>query len=327
MRNLISLAVSLLLAACGANVVQQPANVQTAANVRTSASSLEPQPFSSSEKLSSLGTAPASESVPRALERFAQMRLHSRTPQSVIPAGGAHGYAGIYLYGSGPYTGIYSVHSVYLPNTQLTIPYPSGAAAGGQELIFAPTTKIPNGCLENGSTYFSQGGNQTFAYFYVFDFCGAGGFVYLRGLDASFERDYVRRLEDVPSYVVESMANGSATNPASTWRSLLYNFSANRWDLVYTQTGSALDNFGWSIFEYYFLQGPCPPSLPLMQARQIKLYDPVLNQWVHATSGLSGFQTVTGPGGLYTCFVQHPVSYGFNLVHPDWWWTVTSTGS
>jgi hypothetical protein len=250
-------------------------------------------------------------------------RTHGRTPQSIVQEDD-HSDVGVTFSGGNRYTGIYSIHSVYTPNEQLNMTFPAGQS--GQELLYSPTTKMPDGgCLENGTYYLSVDPAQTFAGFYIFDFCGTGGFAYFHDIDAAFHRAYVRNLNDVPSYVVQELADRRVLTANTVWTTYLYNFASSRWDAVFREAGRTGGLAGWSIFESYYLPGQCP-SLPTMQARQIQLYDPQRG-WIHVTASMPDTSVDTGGGGTLDCFNLAPVSYKFTFVKSNWWWRVSSTGN
>jgi hypothetical protein len=235
-----------------------------------------------------------------------------RSTHDVVTGDSTHQDAGVQSNDTSgsPVSGVRAFHSVYSP-AAIDLE-PSG---GLTQFLYAPTTKGPNGdCLEFGTAYVDSGGG-TSANFYVFDFC-VGGFELSIPIDANFMSTYTRERNGFTVYNAETIQG------SGTWYALLYNYARHRWECVYTTSGTAGNNF-WSIFEFYFNPGPCPPQ-PTFVAQDIRFYDPTQGTWNRTTpnDGTGVSQTLGPPG---SCFIA-PATYHITFPDPNYNWHVTSKG-
>lgn len=248
---------------------------------------------------------------------------HGMTPFSSVHNPNDHEDAGISFQDSGQYTSIYAVHTLY-PTFNLA--YPPGQS--GNEYLFAPTTK--SGCLENVTVYVN-GGSGTQPQFSVFDWCNNGGYILVMNIDSAFVSKYVRTLPNGDTaYVTEIYTAAKKPHTGTVWKSLIFDNLSGRWDTMTSlkQQNPPVYN-GWSIFETYFLPGPCATT-PQIEATHIKLYDTVTQTWQLMTPSLPGLTTgvATGPPG--DCFIADstgPATYRFKLTSPDYSWKVHSRKS
>lgn len=233
-----------------------------------------------------------------------------RSTPGVVTSDSTHQDAGIESSDTSgsPVDGVRAFHSVY-SSTAIDLE-PSG---GVMQYLYAPTTKGPNGdCLEFGTAYTDSGGG-TNANFYVFDFC-VGGFELSIPIDANFMSTYTRERNGFTVYNAETIQGNG------TWYALLYNYTRHRWECVYSTSGTAGNN-AWSLFEFYFNPGPCPP-LPEFAAQDIRFYDPSQDAWIRTTPGDgTGISQTLGPPG--SCFTA-PVAYNITFPDPNYTWHVTS---
>jgi hypothetical protein len=245
---------------------------------------------------------------------------HGMSPFSSVHYPGDHEDAGVGFQDSGRYTSIYAVHTLY-PTFNLA--YPSGQS--GNEYLFAPTTKA--GCLENVTVYVN-GGSGTQPQFSVFDWCNNGGYILVLNIDNTFVNKYVRKLSNGDTaYVTEVYTAASKPRAGTVWKSLIFNNLTGHWDTMKSLIQQNPPTYnGWSIFETYFLPGPCPTT-PAIAATRIKQYDTVTKTWRLMTPTLPGLSTsvTTGPPG--DCFVADstgPATYRLKLISPDYSWKVHS---
>ena len=245
---------------------------------------------------------------------------HGMTPFSSVHNPGDHEDAGVTFQGSGRYTSIYAVHTLY---PTFSLAYPPGQS--GNEYLFAPTTK--SGCLENVTVYVN-GGSGTQPQFSVFDWCNNGGYILVKNIDNTFANKYVRTLSNGDTaYVTEIYTAAKKPHTGTVWKSLIFDNLTGRWDTMISLRQQNPPTYnGWSIFETYFLPGPCPTT-PQIGATHIKLYDTVTETWQLMTPSLPGLTTgvATGPPG--DCFIADstgPATYRFKLISPDYSWKVHS---
>ncbi|MDQ6941744.1 MAG: hypothetical protein M3169_04415 [Candidatus Eremiobacteraeota bacterium] len=146
------------------------------------------------------------------------------------------------------YAGVYAMQSGYQG-----FKVADGTAVLGQDprgfpyynVVFADTTKEPNGCFESGSGFWS--GTSAF---YVFDFCRGGGqFIVVKLFQTSEWFAYARNYADgTQSYTIENYRSSDGADHA-----MLYNNQNNVWEEIATEPpGAAVsDTSGWSFTEYY----------------------------------------------------------------------------
>jgi hypothetical protein len=273
--------------------------------------------------------------------RHAQLRS-TRSPLSSVVANvdadTEHGADGIWLDAGGSYRALYAVHTVY-PPAEVHLPLPAGAT--GQQTLFAPTTHMPNGaCLENGNAYYTYNGVLV-GQFYVFDFCmNPPTYAFLTALDDNFFAEYVRYVnrdkktgekEVLPYYITQIVASNKASQPLgprTTWTAMLYNHTTKSWDRVYSNVGSTGASLGgWSIFENYFVVGPCPRIGPKFSIDALKLYNGDTHRWEFAAPQMTETTTSVNPFAQSNCFQDDATglaSYGFALKDPNYEWEVVT---
>ncbi len=250
--------------------------------------------------------------------RFIEQRFR-RTPLSVVGPND-HEDAGIGFQGDGRYTSLYAIHEVHVG---LQVPYPAGQT--DTAFLYAPTTK--DGCFENVTAYATTPAGTT-EDLGVFDWCNNGGFVAGVTIDERFTRLYVRKIGGVPSYVTEIYAHDLHPHTGTKWCSLIYNFVTHRWNEIYelAQQPAAPDYNGWSIFEFYFVPGPCP-KLPSISAWSLSLYDTHVRRWRLITPSLPQLSTSTIDGPPGSCFIDNSplgAMYILNRLIPNYYWNVIS---
>jgi hypothetical protein len=224
-----------------------------------------------------------------------------------------HEADGVFLFpnsdGQAPsYTAIFSAQTAY-EATQNPAPYPAGASGGAT--AFTPTTHLAwGGCSETGTAYQDLNPpNGLEAYFYIFSFCGSGGFPYTYQIDSEFLKNYVRFIEKpYPQYVVETFSDRAVPDVRATWYTVLYNFRTHRYDVVghVSSKGTMIsgNSFGWSISELYAAAGPCPLVAPTLLSG-LSLYDAASREWQPVTPGLidGAYSFVSQEGGSSnSCF-------------------------
>jgi hypothetical protein len=247
-----------------------------------------------------------------------------------------HQAAGFQTVGKtgGRYTGIMATHVVYPPGT-VSLALPPNAS--GTQTLYAPTTKVPNGCLEVGTEYVSNGTLTTPA-LYVFDFCRAdrtqdvqSGFTTFE-IDDAFIAVYAPAGSDgVHRYTVMARTDDASPSSSSLWYAAIRNPRTDAWDpLLQSERAVPSRQDFWSIFEPWFVPGQCPKSLPPFEASAIKLFDPATKQWIDARGALptvdfEPLDAVSEPG----CFRRDDsggASYTFTPDRSNARWSVTSTG-
>ncbi len=245
-----------------------------------------------------------------------------------------HEASGIYTNTGGggpfPYNAFYAVETGY-EFSQAPFPYPSGVV--GLEQAFSPTIHGGwGGCLEDSTYYRNDDATDRSAHFTVFNFClAAPTFIFDTQITSAFVSQYEGRLPNgEQGYVVESFTPDAVPNRTSTWYTIVYNFSAQRWDLFISANAQGFYSataFGWDIAETYFAQGQCPQLAP-SGSSVVAYFDSASNAWVlqqpTMPAGLTT-QIVQGPGS--SCFLPNgsqPATLQFQLESPNMNWIVTS---
>ena len=237
-----------------------------------------------------------------------------------------HEDAGEISGGGGPYTAVEALHAVYLRNVDVMSP----PGLSGTQTLYAPTTKSPNGgCLEAGTVYSNTAGYENPPNFYVYDFCAnPTRFAYYAAIDAAWRRAYVRKSQTrLPSYDVSIGTSDAVPTAASRWTASLYNYQTKSWDLAYQSTGLTSSIEAWSIFEFYYQPGPCPP-LPAFEMHDLSYYNARTAAWEDVQPTMSASTTYPVSGAPGNCFVSDTTgkrSYVFTLLEPNSDWRVHST--
>lgn len=251
---------------------------------------------------------------------FMRRRLR-RTPMSIVGSND-HEDTGVGFNESGRYTSLFALHQVH-PGLQIVNP----AGQQGTSFLYAPTTK--DGCLENTTAYATNPAGTT-ADLGVFDWCNNGGFIAGVNIDRSFTRLYVRTIAGVAVFAMEIYTADLHPHTGSKWYSLIYNFVTHRWnEIAEVAEEPATPPFGgWSIFEFYFLPGPCP-ELPSISVGALSLFDTTIRHWRLITPALPDLVGNVSPGPPGSCFTDNSplgATYKMERVFPYYYWNVVSTG-
>jgi len=249
---------------------------------------------------------------------FAQRRLR-RIPMSIVGPND-HEDTGVGFNETGRYTSLYAIHQVH-PGLQIKNP----PGQQGTSFLYAPTTK--DGCFENTTAYATNPAGTT-ADLGVFDWCNNGGFVAGVNIDQSFTRLYVRTITGVPAFATEIYTRDLHPHAGSTWYSLIYNFTTHRWNKIaeLSEAPASPPFGGWSIFEFYFLPGPCP-VLPSTSVGALSLFDIKLRRWRLITPSLPDLQGNVSPGPPGSCFINNSsqgAMYKMARVSPYFYWEVVT---
>lgn len=156
------------------------------------------------------------------------------------------------------------------------------------------TERGDGGCLEGGSDYWTYLSNATSnTDWRVYDFCSSpGGFVIDKDMnDSTFRSNYVRLYTgaSTPAYTqeIKLLSDG-------LWHILLYNYSLNTYEDIYSVSGSNEYNGGehWMLFETHYTVGYCsqPPEIEAFGMR-VQLS----GSWYLVTSSI-GFEGSTTSG-------------------------------
>jgi hypothetical protein len=196
------------------------------------------------------------------------------------------------------------------------------------DTLYAPTMKAPgNGCTEITTVYTSG-----VAEVGVWDFCipNNGVFHNVRPMNGLFQSYYVRTIDGWPRYTVENVNSGG------TWQALIYNYTSNAWEQLYSSaSGAACQGAspipcgnGWNIFEtHYPLGGHCTmmpmhsqigqPFYSGMSASAIQLLQG--STWVYADT-TNSYTYVFGDCFATQPYPQNP--YTFDLYYNNYKWDV-----
>ncbi|WP_034263570.1 hypothetical protein [Actinospica robiniae] len=137
--------------------------------------------------------------------------------------------------GSNADTGMMADQSI-VPNLTLS----------GQEFLYAPTLKAPDGsCAELTTAYTPSG-----AFLWAWDWCVAIDAAKTVPLNASFVSTYTTTVNGHPAYTMYEAQSSAATN---TWSIYLYNYTTHAYDLFYRQSGTDQSGApeGWDVYEVY----------------------------------------------------------------------------
>lgn len=206
-------------------------------------------------------------------------------------------------------TGYYAAHEVI--STLELPPVPPGAQS---LFLYAPTGKNPGNCLETVTAYFRYpGDSSTRREWWVWDHCNAHGVATSMPIDQTFLNQYVRPSGGRNMYLTETVKSALSD---FVYYMLLYNYSTQTWDLIYTLTSTgAVYTTGWSSHENYFQQANICPSLPPIIADQIKLDFPNQGGWVLISPANSASQA----GGWCA-----PSPYTLQVTNANYTWQVTT---
>jgi hypothetical protein len=295
-----------------------PMNTPTSSATLSVATDTAPRPLDPDASDAAIDAAPfdTRASLPDAMN-LRRLR-HGVTPRSFVGPND-HEDAGIGFQGAGRYTSLFAIHELH-PHLQL----PYLPSQSGSEWLYAPTTK--DGCLEHVTVYVNHGFG-TEVQFAVFDWCNAITFIAGVTVNDRFVDNYVRDLGfGTPAYVTEIYTHDRVPRPGTKWYSLIFNFHTRRWNAVTTiaQQPLAPDYNGWSIFETYFLPGPCP-RLPSIRATAISLYDTEARTWRLLTPRRRDITSSAWFGPPSPCWVPDDggATYRTHII-PDHAWEVLS---
>ncbi|MBB5344463.1 hypothetical protein HDF10_002442 [Edaphobacter lichenicola] len=280
------------------------------------------------------------------ISRFRTWRLWNKPLSSTVNQD--HEDAGVMMIPASQniYSGIYAKHLVYAEKTiSLRLP----ASATSQQVLYAATTRPPNGsCLEVGTAYITQpsadpNAVKTTPALYVYDFCAPGGGNFVRGpipgpsatdgilIDQSFVGKYAQaKVQNLPAYEIEIFTKDYPITANSTWYATIFNHQTGKWETLFSDRGMADDNRGWSIFETYYQSGQCSEGLPILGADQISLLNALSGRWELLNSSMPLLTLSVDQGGTQNnnCFVADPTgpaSYKLLPDSPDYYmWSVNT---
>jgi hypothetical protein len=241
---------------------------------------------------------------------------------------GDHENAGVFTEGGGPYLGVEAVHSVFKVG-DFSLEVPAGAA--GRQILYAPTTRPPNGsCLEMGTAYTTLAGQPTSVYVYVYDSCKAPTqFIYAAPVNEKFIQLYGGETVDgMTGYKLRIMPSSTSLSTQTEWSAQLFNFAKHEWETIAVSQGFVTDLSGWSIFETWYQKGQCSKTLKSIKAVDISYYDALANSWKAISDEMLPLRNSVRGGG--NCFVdQDPnnqASYKVMPLPAVHGWEVTGTG-
>jgi hypothetical protein len=218
-------------------------------------------------------------------------------------AAGDHENAGLYTKGGGNYLGVEATHTVF-KRGNFNLPLPPGAQ--GVQVLYAPTTRPPNGsCLEVGTAYTTVSGKPTLVHVYVYDFCKSPRrFIYSIAVDDAFVKTYTKTSDGgALSYKIRIWPGNKPSNGRTTWFAQLFNYGKNEWTTLASSMGMAQsDRTGWSIFETWYKAGQCSKSLQSLQAIDISYFDTNSSSWVPVVDNMTPLHNSLNRGG--NCFVD-----------------------
>lgn len=313
-----------------------PYSIFTAAppDVRIARAQL-PTPMTPTANVGSLGVVRLPNLVGR-LRAPKEFMLRRQVVATAPP--GDHEGMGVFMFpnasGQAPsYNAIFSAQTAY-EALQNPAPYPLGAIGPATE--FTPTTHLAwGGCSETGTAYQDASPpNGLNAFFYIYSFCGSGGFPYTYPIGATFLKRYVRFLQPgYPQYVVETFSDRPKPFQHGTWTTVLYNFETHRYDVAGRLSSRHMtisgNSFGWSVSEPYPAAGPCPQVAPALLSG-LSLYDSVTRAWQPVTPTLidGAYSFISQEGGsANVCFNgsgSATATLNYLTLQPNYSFSVTS---
>lgn len=219
--------------------------------------------------------------------------------KSIVSVQDDGGQAGLFVISSPTYIGIYANNSAD-PNLELN-PTTSSSLVN---YLYAPTTKLGGGCIEFSTDYWRTSTGDTYRDLRPYDFCSAGWATEAdKVIDATFASSYLR---DFGNGALQFTTEILLGQDQST-RVLIYNYQAQKWELVYTSIAASNNYNGesWDMFETHYTPGACSVVSTIVSSN-IKLLTN-LNTWVDVlssnidTGSQSYFgQCFTSPGNTNT---------------------------
>jgi hypothetical protein len=241
---------------------------------------------------------------------------------------GDHENAGIYTDGGGSYLGVRAVHTVFKAG-DFNLGVPAGAQ--GKQILYAPTTRPPNGsCLEMGTAYTAIAGQPTAVNVYAYDFCSyPTQFVYVAPVDDNFIRLYAGETVDgIAAYKIRIIPNETSLSKQTEWSGQLFNYVKQVWETKAVAHGFVTDLSGWSIFETLYQKGQCSTTLKPMKAVSIAYYDSSTDSWKAIADEMLPLRNSLRRGG--NCFTDQDAnnlaSYKVNELQNAHGWEVVGTG-
>lgn len=167
-----------------------------------------------------------------------------------------------------------------------------GLTLSGQEYLYAPTLKAPDGsCVELTTAYTPDG-----AYLWAWDWCVSIDAAKTVPLDSTFVSTYTTTTNGHTAY---SMYEAKTNVAKNTWTVYLYNYTTHSWNTFYSQSGTDQSGApeGWDMFEVYTTptttgaNGPYCSEISgdTFESSHIQIYNASTGGW-HAASA------TTAPG-------------------------------
>ena len=238
---------------------------------------------------------------------------HALNPLSSAGSGDLE-QVGVAIGPGGPYKGLFATQTAYT-NANLQI----GQNTSSQ--LFAPLI-VPsnNSCLGMGEVYAASSNTATSSFFVV-DVC-AQTIPFATPIDASFASNYTRiGARGVP----QLLSLIYAPSPSTLWYALIYNYTAARWDVILTKTGTSGNGTGVSVWESEFAAGPCP-TMPVIASDSMYEYNPTTNNFelMQPTMTSSTTQVFTTNPNCFLTDSSGPPSFAFAMSALNSAWGVAS---
>jgi hypothetical protein len=271
-----------------------------------------------------------------------QMRAIGRRPSASF--GGSvndgHGQDGFFISATfdANHAGMEFVHTVWVPNTDVTLNQPPASNYNGY-FLYAPTTHPVQSCIEVGTAYHTSPppyATGTDSYVYFFDFCnnGATGNVYTN--DSTFRGTYNFWDSNINAPAIDVLVTTAGTSlSAPDWYAYVWNTTTYSWNLLYSRTyatrqsGLTPPTSGWSIFEPNFQDQPTAQACkqyhtPQFAADYIRFVNPSNGTTTYVDSSNS---TRTTAGACVTADSTGAASYNFLVDQANWRWEAYANGN
>lgn len=180
---------------------------------------------------------------------------------------------------------------VFTSNVPMTGQQAYNSVAAGytfsSDTLYAPTMKAPNSCIEMVTAY--NGGNTPQVW--AWDWCDSIDVAKSVNIDSTFIANYTVKKNGLDSYLGKLEQTNASNN---TWSAQLFNVRTQKWDTLFTQSGSDQGdtNRSWNIFELY-TNGPANTSANYCNAMGTKSFQStecklkIDGQWSAPTSSNS----------------------------------------
>lgn len=149
---------------------------------------------------------------------------------------------------------------VFTSNVPMTGQQAYNSVAAGytfsSDTLYAPTMKAPNSCIEMVAAY--NGGHTPQVWAWDWDWCDSIDVAKSVNIDSTFVANYTVKKNGLDSYLGKLEQTSASSN---TWSAQLFNVRTQKWDTLFTQSGSDQGdtNRSWNIFELY-TNGPAGTS-------------------------------------------------------------------